>query len=110
MTRTAAALDYAEAAVKMRRRRINKSAVHREMGLLQRSLTTFVADFNARMTALKTMTFYDKKTTMQMAMEQATKATKAKALAAAGKSKSTIWTIGPTLQREWCDGQRGECE
>ena len=37
MTRTAAALDFAQAAVKMKRRRVNKTAVYRELGLLQRA-------------------------------------------------------------------------
>ena len=62
-TRTAAALDFAQAAVKMKRRRVNKTAVHRELGLLQRALATFVGDFNVRLAALKTMTYYDDATT-----------------------------------------------
>ena len=66
MTRMAAALDYAEAAVKMRRRRINKSAVHRELGLLQRALATFVGDFNVRLATLKTMTYYDDATAKEL--------------------------------------------
>ena len=53
MTRTAAALDFAQAAVKMKRRRVNKTAVHRELGLLQRALATSVGDFNVRLAALK---------------------------------------------------------
>ena len=66
MTRTAAALDFAQAAVKMKRRRINKSAVHRELGLLQRALATFVGDFNVRLAALKTMTYYDEATAKEL--------------------------------------------
>ena len=58
-TRTAAALDFAQAAVKMKRRRINKTAVHRELGLLQRALATFVGDFNVRLATPKTMAYYD---------------------------------------------------
>ena len=63
---TVAALDYEKAAVKMRRRRINKSAVHRELGLLQRALATFVGDFNVRLAAPKTMTYYDDATATQL--------------------------------------------
>ena len=66
MTRTAAALDFAQAAVKMKRRRINKTAVHRELGLLQRALATFVGDFNVRLAALKTMTYYDEATAKEL--------------------------------------------
>ena len=65
-TRTAAALDFAQAAVQMKRRGINKSAVHRELGLLQRALATFVGDFNVRLAALKTMTYYDVATATQL--------------------------------------------
>ena len=65
-TRMAAALDYAEAAIKMRRRRVNKSAVHRELGLLQRALATFVGDFNVRLATLKTMTYYDEATAKEL--------------------------------------------
>ena len=66
MTRTAAALDFAQAAVKIKQRRINKSAVHRKLGLLQRALATFVGDFNVRLAALKTMTYYDDATATQL--------------------------------------------
>ena len=50
----------------MKRRRVNKTAVHRELGLLQRALATFVGDFNVRLAALKTMTYYDEATAKEL--------------------------------------------
>ena len=47
----------------MRRRRVNKSAAHRETGLLERALAGFVGDFNIRLATLKTLLFYDATTT-----------------------------------------------
>ena len=45
MSQAAAAMAYNvmynEAAPKMKRRRINKTALHREVGLLERALATF---------------------------------------------------------------------
>ena len=59
MTRVAAAVAYNDAAPKMKRRRINKTALHREVGLLQRALATFTTDFELRLHNVKTMTFFD---------------------------------------------------
>jgi len=43
----------------MKRRRINKTALHREVGLLERALATFTDDFELRLSRVKNMTFYN---------------------------------------------------
>ena len=57
MTRMAAAVAYDDATTKMKRRRINKSALHREVGLLERALATFTTDFEPRLCNMKSMPF-----------------------------------------------------
>ena len=52
-------MAYNDAAPKMKRRRINKTALHREVGLLERALVTFTTDFELRLSNVRNMTFYD---------------------------------------------------
>ena len=59
MTRMAAAVAYDDVKTKMKRRRINTSALHREVGLLERALATFTADSELRLSHVKHMTSYD---------------------------------------------------
>ena len=52
-------MAYDDAKTKMKRRRINKSALHRKVGLLARALATFMTDFELRLCNTKTVLFYD---------------------------------------------------
>jgi len=49
------------------RQRIDKTALHRDVGLLERSLAAFVADFELRMRAIKQRTFYGATTAKKVA-------------------------------------------
>ena len=64
MTRVAAvlerrALNDEQVKTKMKRRRIDKAALHRDVALLERGLVVFTADFELRLRAVKQRTFWD---------------------------------------------------
>ena len=68
MTRVAAVVDERaerrvltldEVKIKMKRRRIDKAGLHKDVALLERGLAIFIAEFELRMGAIKQRTFWD---------------------------------------------------